>query len=272
MSSTQALARRAVALDGADAEARSLLSGILWHRGDYEGALAEVEKALATAPNLALAHWELAATLIFSGSPNAGLTALQRSIRLDPHGPQSEVRLNVMALGFYLSREYVAAVETAKQAIRSYPDFANTLPLARCRPRSAWSDRRGKGGTGKGDRAIAGVVGEKCPQSRALGAARRPRSHARRSAKGRMGGLSKRVPLAPDHSSMSDGTARLFPLTLPASGRRQGGRAQSSQHSAPSANISGLNRTRQISTRVASSSAMHSRARWATSASEEREM
>ena len=125
MSSTQALARRAVALDGADAEARSLLSGILWHRGDYEGALAEVEKALATAPTLALAHWELAATLIFSGSPNAGLTALQRSIRLDPHGPQSEVRLNVMALGFYLSREYVAAVETAKQAIRSYPDFAN---------------------------------------------------------------------------------------------------------------------------------------------------
>jgi adenylate cyclase len=125
MSSIQALARRAVALDGADAEARSLLSGILWHRGDYEGALAEAEQALATTPNLALAHYELAATLIFSGSPNAGLTALQRSIRLDPHAPQSEVRLNLMALGFYLSREHAAAVETAKQAIRSYPDFAN---------------------------------------------------------------------------------------------------------------------------------------------------
>jgi len=54
MSSVETLARRAVALDGADAEARSLLSGILWHRGDYEGALAEVEQALATAPNLVL--------------------------------------------------------------------------------------------------------------------------------------------------------------------------------------------------------------------------
>jgi adenylate cyclase len=28
-----------------------------------------------------------------------------------------------MALGFYFSREYAAAVDAAKQAIRSYPDF-----------------------------------------------------------------------------------------------------------------------------------------------------
>src|SRR5262249_27204725 len=50
MSSTAALARRAVALDGADAEARSLLCGTLWARGDYEGALAEAERALAMTP------------------------------------------------------------------------------------------------------------------------------------------------------------------------------------------------------------------------------
>ena len=30
------------------------------------------------------------------------------------------------ALGLYFSREYVAAVESAKRAIRSYPDFPNT--------------------------------------------------------------------------------------------------------------------------------------------------
>ena len=60
LSSAEALARRAVALDSADAEARSLLCLSLWRRGDYEGALAEAERALATTPNLALAHHMLA--------------------------------------------------------------------------------------------------------------------------------------------------------------------------------------------------------------------
>jgi adenylate cyclase len=119
------LAQRAVALDGADVEARSLLANALWTRGDYEGALAEAERALATTPNLAFAHHILGSTLIFSGRPQKGLAALERSIRLDPRHPRSAVRLNQMALGLYFSCEYAAAVEVAKKAIRSYPDFPN---------------------------------------------------------------------------------------------------------------------------------------------------
>jgi tetratricopeptide (TPR) repeat protein len=61
------LAQRAVALDGTDAEARSLLANALWTRGDYEGALAEAERALATTPNLAFAHHILGSTLISRG-------------------------------------------------------------------------------------------------------------------------------------------------------------------------------------------------------------
>jgi adenylate cyclase len=125
MSSTEALARRAVALDGADAEARSLLANAFWARGDYKGALAEAERALAMAPNLAFAHHMLGTTLIFSGRPKEGLAALERSTRLDPRHPRSEVRLNQMALGLYFCRDYEAAVEVAKRAIRSYPDFAH---------------------------------------------------------------------------------------------------------------------------------------------------
>ena len=124
--SVEALARRAVALNGADAEARSLLCNALRQRGDYEGALAEAERALAISPNLAFAHHMLAQTLIFSGRPKDGLAAIERSIRLDPREPRSAARLNQMALGLYFSREYAAAVEVAKRAIRSYPDFPNT--------------------------------------------------------------------------------------------------------------------------------------------------
>jgi len=125
LDSSEALARRAVALGGADAEARSLLSAALWRRGDYEGALVEAKRALATAPNLAAAHHMLAATLIFSGRPKEGLAALEKAIRLDPREPRSEYRLNEMALALYFCRDYAAAVDAAKQAIRSYPDFAH---------------------------------------------------------------------------------------------------------------------------------------------------
>jgi tetratricopeptide (TPR) repeat protein len=54
--SAETLARRAVALDGADAEARSCLGWALQARGEADGALAEIERALAMSPNLAIAH------------------------------------------------------------------------------------------------------------------------------------------------------------------------------------------------------------------------
>ena len=126
LSSAEALARRAVALDGADAEARSRLSNELRMLGDCEGALAEAERALATTPNLASAHHVLGAALIFSGRPKEGLASLERSIRLDPRHPRSANPLMLIALGLYFAREYEAAVQAAKRGIRSYPDFPNT--------------------------------------------------------------------------------------------------------------------------------------------------
>jgi adenylate cyclase len=120
----EALARRAVALDGADAEARSLLAIALRRRGDNEGALAEAERALTISPNLAGAHSARGASLISSGLHRDGIAALERSIRLDPR--RAAVRLNQIALALYFSGEYKAAVEAASRAIRSYPNYPNT--------------------------------------------------------------------------------------------------------------------------------------------------
>ena len=98
-SSAEALARRAVALDGADAEARSCLGWSLQARGELDGALADIERALAMSPNLAVAHGQRGATLIFSGRPKEGLVAIQTSIRLDPRDPFSAIRLLHFACG-----------------------------------------------------------------------------------------------------------------------------------------------------------------------------
>jgi adenylate cyclase len=120
----EALARLAVALDGTDAEARSLLAIALRRRGDNEGALAEAERALTISPNLASAHSARAASLISSGRHRDGIAALERSIRLDPR--RAAVRLNQIALALYCSGEYKAAVEAANRAIGLYPNYPNT--------------------------------------------------------------------------------------------------------------------------------------------------
>jgi adenylate cyclase len=123
--SAEALARRAVALDGADAEARSLLSTTLRRRGDYEGGLAEAERALTISPNMAGAHYAKGANLISAGRSKEGVAALERSIRLDPGGRRSAVRFNQIALALYFTGEYHAAVDAANRAIRSSPNYPN---------------------------------------------------------------------------------------------------------------------------------------------------
>jgi adenylate cyclase len=72
-SSAEKLARRAVDLAEADAEARSSLAFTLLMRGDHYGALAEAERALALSPNLAVAYGEKGAALIFAGAQRKAL-------------------------------------------------------------------------------------------------------------------------------------------------------------------------------------------------------
>jgi adenylate cyclase len=121
--SAEALARQAVALDPADADGHSTLGFALWLRGDSEGAVAKARQALAISPNLEFAHTVLGTTLIFSGQPREGIAAIQTAIRLDPHNPMLPSRLNFIALGFYLCRQYETAADAAQQAIRTNPDY-----------------------------------------------------------------------------------------------------------------------------------------------------
>jgi adenylate cyclase len=123
-SSAESLARRAIALDPADAEAHATLArAILVSRGDYEGALAEARRALALNPNLAIAHTVLAQTLIFSGQPRQGVAAFERAVRLDPRYRMAPGGANLFVIGLYFSREYESAAEAANRAVRADPEY-----------------------------------------------------------------------------------------------------------------------------------------------------
>jgi adenylate cyclase len=122
------LARRAVVLDPDDAEGRARLGFILLGRGDPDGALAEVESALTISPNLASAHGVLGQILLCSGHPKEGRASLEKSIRLDPRDPMAQLNLLNVAISYFLSGEYDAAIEAAKRVIRAYPDYPMTYP------------------------------------------------------------------------------------------------------------------------------------------------
>ncbi|MGE3783062.1 MAG: tetratricopeptide repeat protein [Alphaproteobacteria bacterium] len=116
--SAEALGRKAIALDGADADALTCLGRVLLTHGDYQGARSAIEKAIALNPNLAIAH----GTLVFSGHPEEGLVALEHGIRVDPRHPWAGVILNQVVIGLYFSLDYEAAVDAARRVLRAYPD------------------------------------------------------------------------------------------------------------------------------------------------------
>jgi adenylate cyclase len=121
-----ALSRRAISLDPTEVMARCSLGLALGMQAEYEGALAELRQALVIAPNAAFAYAILGFVLVFSGSPREGIDAISEAIRRDPFEPSRFIRLSHMASGYYFLREYDAAVEVLRTAIRSYPDH----PLA----------------------------------------------------------------------------------------------------------------------------------------------
>jgi adenylate cyclase len=122
-SEEEALARRAVALDGGNAEAHARLSLALLAGGDHDGARAEAELSLSICPNLAAGFGALGVTLAYADEPRRGLEALEACLRLDPRGPSLVNRMNQVALAHYFCRDYAAAAEAARRAIRAYPDF-----------------------------------------------------------------------------------------------------------------------------------------------------
>src|SRR5262249_3345422 len=124
-SSVEVLARRAVALDSGDAEARSWLGTTLLTLGDHRGALAELGRALTISPDLASAHGQLGQALVWSGRPKEGVAAIQRYLRLDPCDPIVAVLSLQEVVGHYFCRDYEMAAELAKRVIRSYPNFPN---------------------------------------------------------------------------------------------------------------------------------------------------
>jgi adenylate cyclase len=115
-------ALRAVVLDAEDAGAHCTLGRAYYMRREYDAAFRELKTALELNPSLALAHYGLGATLVFSGCAEEGIPHLTAAIRLSPHDPNMGSFLVRLADAAYFLKRYEEAAEWARRALQQ-PNF-----------------------------------------------------------------------------------------------------------------------------------------------------
>ena len=109
-------------LDAEDAGAHCTLGRAYYMRREYDAAFRELKTALELNPSLALAHYGLGATLVFSGRAEEGIPYLTAAIRLSPHDPNMGSFLVRLADAAYFLKRYEEAAEWARRALQQ-PNF-----------------------------------------------------------------------------------------------------------------------------------------------------
>lgn len=124
-------ARKAVALDETDSEARNMLSRAFFHSGQLENALAEGRRAIELNPQNAGANWTYGGFLSFCGRSEEGIPWIEKALDINPLDPRNYVVSTHLAVAKICVGDYEAAVELAREGTRQRPDYIDShLTLA----------------------------------------------------------------------------------------------------------------------------------------------
>ena len=108
----------AVSTDDKDPFAHFALGRVQTLQGDFETALAELEKAIDLNPNLALAYYGLGFALTWSGRAREALPQFHKAIRQSPHDPALWTFETMAGFAHIHLGEYAEAVEWLRKAAR----------------------------------------------------------------------------------------------------------------------------------------------------------
>ena len=119
----------AVSLDDKDATAHAVLAHMMMWGSEWEAAIAEARIAVMLNPNSAFVISMLGCVLGFGGYREEALERLQQAMRASPHDPLIWLWSYWCAVLQFLSRDFVAALQTFRQVVRLRPSYAPPYEL-----------------------------------------------------------------------------------------------------------------------------------------------
>jgi adenylate cyclase len=119
-------ARKAIAIDPEDADARAMVAWTTLVAGSGEEARDQVLMARASNPNSPLAILLEAHILIHTGEPALARQGLAAFLRVDPRGPHSVSAMHWFAVSYYYERDYARSVEASRRVVARSPDVSNS--------------------------------------------------------------------------------------------------------------------------------------------------
>ena len=82
-----------------------------------ERGVEEAERAVELNPSYSVGHLALGYALLFTGRPEDGIEAMHTALRLSPRDPTNTVAWSQLALAHILTKDFDAAVDTARKAL-----------------------------------------------------------------------------------------------------------------------------------------------------------
>ena len=116
-------ARAALAADGLDPAAHSILGISFAFIGKHDDALAMGKKGVELNPSNAFGYWGLGLTYMLRGEPEQGIRAIEAAIRISPNDVLLPLWLTTLSTVHYLSRSYERSAEVARLAVQRAPHY-----------------------------------------------------------------------------------------------------------------------------------------------------
>ncbi|HKT19240.1 MAG TPA: winged helix-turn-helix domain-containing protein [Stellaceae bacterium] len=113
----------AIRADSQDPWAHYALGCVYLFFRRFDDSLAEFELALRLNPNFSLAQGYYGLTLAYCGRWEEAEAAARRALRLSPRDPFSAIYCGIAAYALFNGRDYAAAMQLAREAIRQRGDF-----------------------------------------------------------------------------------------------------------------------------------------------------